>query len=362
MKVLMLTRSTLFTSPGGDSIHIELTAKYLRKLGAEVDVKLSNSRIDYSKYDLIHFFNIIRPADLLVHLDKSPKPCVISPIFVKYDEYQKKGTHGLFKLLFNALSNDQAEYCKTLARWFLNGEEIVSKEYLYLGHRKSIEKITAKCQGFLVNSHSELSRFINEYGQLKAKCFIIPNAMDFEIFNENVPKNNEYLNSIACVARIEGRKNQLNLIKALRHTPHKLLIIGKPSPNASRYYQECKKYASKNVTFMGQVSQTELATILGSAKVHAMPSWFETTGLSSLEAGAMGCNIVVSDKGDEKEYFKDYAYYCNPQDPESIRRAVLEAFESPFNSEFRRYIRTNYTWDRAAQITLNAYQSVLEGI
>ena len=38
------------------------------------DIKLTNEKIDYSKYDLLHFFNITRPADILYHLEKSSLP------------------------------------------------------------------------------------------------------------------------------------------------------------------------------------------------------------------------------------------------------------------------------------------------
>ena len=89
MKVLFISRSTLFSSPGGDTKQIELTAAYLIKLGVQVDICLAKDYIDYSSYDLIHFFNIIRPADLLYHAQRSGKPYVISTIFLDYGEFEK---------------------------------------------------------------------------------------------------------------------------------------------------------------------------------------------------------------------------------------------------------------------------------
>jgi hypothetical protein len=41
------------------------TARHLQALGVVADVKLSNEVIDYNQYDLLHFFNIIRPADFI---------------------------------------------------------------------------------------------------------------------------------------------------------------------------------------------------------------------------------------------------------------------------------------------------------
>ena len=75
-------------------------------------------------------------------------------------------------------------------------------------------------------------------------------------------------------------------------------------------------------------------------------SWFETTGLSSLEAAALGCNIVITNKGDTKEYFGDQAWYCDPSSPDSIRRAVDEAAASGSNGALQKKIVSEYTWAR----------------
>ncbi|HEX2548556.1 MAG TPA: glycosyl transferase family 1, partial [Gammaproteobacteria bacterium] len=89
MKVLLISRATLFSDSGGDTVQILNTASHLKKLGLSIDIKLTNEVIDYNQYDLFHFFNIIRPADILKHINKISKPFVISTIFVQYGEYEK---------------------------------------------------------------------------------------------------------------------------------------------------------------------------------------------------------------------------------------------------------------------------------
>ena len=93
MKVLFISRATLFKDPGGDTIQIINTAENLKKLEVDVDIKVANDKIDYCHYDLIHFFNIIRPSDILAHISKNNNPFVVSTIFVDYSEYEitKKG-------------------------------------------------------------------------------------------------------------------------------------------------------------------------------------------------------------------------------------------------------------------------------
>lgn len=358
MNILMISRATLFSSPGGDTIQIVSTAKYLEKLNVSVDVCLTSERIDYEKYDLIHFFNIIRPADILLHIKMSNKPYVVSTIFVDYEEYERKARRGLFKILTLLLSSDQQEYLKAIFRSIKNREKIVSSYFLFNGQKRSIKQILKRTSCILPNSDNEKKRLNEKYG-IEIPSITIPNAFDTEIFNNNYNPKEAYQNSVICVARIEGLKNQLNLIRALNGTGIKLYIIGKPSPNSNSYYNACRNEAGNNVVFQDHVSQKELASIYRSAKVHAMPSWFETTGLSSLEAAYCGCNIVVTKKGDQEEYFKEFGYFCEPDDIESIKKAVLDAFNAPYDKKVKNYIENNYTWQKTAEKTLNAYKKVL---
>ena len=54
MRVLMISRATLFTHPGGDTIQIVKTAEYLNKIkNVRVDIKTVSDKIDYINYDLI---------------------------------------------------------------------------------------------------------------------------------------------------------------------------------------------------------------------------------------------------------------------------------------------------------------------
>ena len=95
MRIAIVTRSTLHSIPGGDTIQIEQTARWLRLLGAIVDVFPANTRIPYQQYDLLHFFNITRPADFLLHADKSGLPFAVSPNLVDYSEYDRRHRTGI---------------------------------------------------------------------------------------------------------------------------------------------------------------------------------------------------------------------------------------------------------------------------
>jgi glycosyltransferase involved in cell wall biosynthesis len=356
MRVALITRSTLFAVPGGDTVQIEQTAKHLAAMGIATDIKPADEQIDYDQYDLLHFFNITRPADLLRHSQKSGKPFVVSTILCNYSEYDKHHRKGI-GMVFSFLPNDWIEYAKTMARCLLGRDKLISLDYVWKGQRKSIEEILNKAALILPNSESEYERVVTSYA-CKPKYMVVPNGINTNTFGQqgNAPRDGQL---ILCVARIEGIKNQLNLIKALNNTSFNLLLIGSHSPSQTAYYNECRNEAADNIQFINHIPQQQLVAYYQKAKVHILPSWFETTGLSSIEGAVMGCNIVITDKGDAKEYFGSDAFYCDPASPQSILNAVQQASIAGFNESLRTKILQQYTWQHAAKQTLKAYQQTI---
>jgi glycosyltransferase involved in cell wall biosynthesis len=195
----------------------------------------------------------------------------------------------------------------------------------------------------------------------------IPNAIDKSVFHddmtltaEDLEKYGRFQNCILCAARIEGRKSTLNLVKAVKDSPYTLVLVGKESTNQKAFVAEVHREAGANVFFLGAVPHHDLAVLYKLAKVHALISWMETPGLSSLEAGAMDCNLVITEKGDTREYFEDYAFYCEPDDVDSIRRAIDQAYKAPLDARLKQKINSEYHWAKTAEKTAAAYAKALE--
>lgn len=357
MKVAFISRSTLFSGKGGDTIQLVKTAEYLRRHGVTVDIFKSSDRIDYNAYDILHGFNVIRPADLVKHFERFKKKKVLSTIYVDYADFEKKARKGLAGKLFHGIGPDRAEYLKTCARWIRNGEKNFSLRYLFLGHRRSVQRLISLSDLLLPNSESEYRRLLESYG-IERPYAVIPNGIDPLVFKKEYDISNKQARLIICVARIDAIKNQLNLIRAVNGTDYELIIIGKPAPNHLGYYEQCKAEAGGNVQFVPELEQSGLISYYLKAKVHAMPSWFETTGLSSLEAVAMGCNVVITPRGDTREYFTEHGFYCEPNDVRSIARAIDRAAEAGFDDAFRQHMYAHYTWQQTAETTLAAYQTL----
>jgi glycosyltransferase involved in cell wall biosynthesis len=357
MRVAFITRSSLFSVPGGDTIQTLETVRHLNLLGIHPDIKLSCESIDYDDFDILHFVNLGRPADILVHLTKARLPFVVTTNFVDYSSFDRQNRKGLPGLLLKQLSVDGTEYCKTLFRWIRGKDNLGTPSYLWKGQRRCITQILEQAKHLFSNSKSEYDAIVSAY-QVSPNYSSIPNAINKNLFRNNDEIKKDY-SMVLCVARIEGIKNQLNLIRALNHTEFRLILIGKAAPNQRSYYEECKRAAASNIEFISHLPQTELLPYYQKAKVHILPSWFETTGLSSLEAAAMGCNIVITNKGYARDYFQEDAVYCDPGSIESIFSAVSIASALPSNKTLMSRVASEYTWDKAASQIANIYKQIV---
>ncbi|MDX7950247.1 glycosyltransferase family 1 protein [Lichenihabitans sp. Uapishka_5] len=86
----------------------------------------------------------------------------------------------------------------------------------------------------------------------------------------------------------------------------------------ARLYQAGRSGTGRDhVTWLGKISDAELAALLRSSLCLAFPSFVEGFGLPPLEAMALGCPVVSSDRASMPEICGDAALYASPTDPEA---------------------------------------------
>ena len=93
------------------------------------------------------------------------------------------------------------------------------------------------------------------------------------------------------------------------------------------------------------------------AKVGISASWFETTGLTSLEALLVGTNAVACGER-AKEYLGRYASYCRPDNVDSIYEALINEYFAG-RPKLPSDIINTYTWKNAAIKTLEVYKGLV---
>jgi glycosyltransferase involved in cell wall biosynthesis len=196
----------------------------------------------------------------------SGKPYLVSPLFVDYSEADGNTRKGLAKLLLRLVPPDRIEYLKVIARRMLNGERVVSPRYWWYGQRGSMCLILRHATLLLPNSESEYNRLLQRLA-IPCPYQVVPNAIDPDIFRLPVDAPAREDDLVLCVGRIEGIKNQLNLVRAVNGSSFRLILVGAPALNQEAYYEECRKAAGPGVTFINPVPQEELAAYYSRARL-----------------------------------------------------------------------------------------------
>ncbi len=332
MRVLFINRNSYSNSIAGDSVQMMKTKDYLEKLQVRVELNCS-PELDLTAYSLVHLFNIMPVEEvypLFLNALRQKKKIVLSPIFWDPDEFLKHNReHRDFKTWW--------QKTMPLRKEILNKVDLI-----------------------LPNSRLELEALEHMFSRLPP-ARVIPNAAD-PLFASAKPdrfiNRFKWKDFLLSVGRICRRKNQLGLIKAVKSLKIPLVIIG--PLNDSIYYQECRREAAgTEVLFLDSFNQNDLSSAYAAARVHALTSWYDTPGLVSLEAALAGCQIVTTDRGSASEYFGDLAFYCDPNNQESIRLAITKAWSAKKDDRLKNLVLEKYIWDRTAVATLEAYKKVL---
>ena len=367
MRVLMLSRNDVFDVPGGDTIQMMQTKKSLEKLGVEIQTDTLRNKLEFKGFDIIHIFNWEQLDPFLNTQewvpDKDP-PITLSTIFWFHTGHwfdQAVATRRGWETLAKGFSAARSR--KIYEDWQL-------AKFRWGSQGRTLHRSISVPARLLPNSKIEISHLesvLGLRGKLEPRCSVVPNGVVRELYDPLPSPNQAFLEQyrikefVIQVGRIQAAKNQIGLMDALFDLSIPIVFIGQPSPYEPEYVQRCSDIAKKrgNVYFLGPKSAEDLAGIYALASVHVLPSWRETPGLVSLEAAAAGCRVVSTSIGSAREYLGNDACYCDPKDRDSIRRAVLDALNSPPSSQLRIRVLEQYTWEAAARTTLEVYRQVL---
>lgn len=346
MRIAFFSYPHAFQTPGGGEILLLKTKQALEK--KDISVKLFNQWEDKIKdFDILHVFGSVKDC---LGLIEAAKPLgvkiVISPVF------------------WSTFSRALHEYGSIDKRFIMAIRHLAKVVFPFLP--SSRRKMLKLADMILPNSEAESKQVARLFFLDKNKMHVVYLAADERFINS---KSNQFAEKygvkdfILSVGRIEPRKNQLNLIKALKGTEYKLVIIGNVVLGYEKYYEECKSAAAKDVLFISNINHEDL--ILESAyaacRVFVLQGWFETPGLAAIEAGLAGAGLAVTNGGSTREYFKNYAEYFNPANPKSIKDAVSKAMAKDKTSDLKKYLINNFTWEKYGEENIKIYNQLING-
>jgi glycosyltransferase involved in cell wall biosynthesis len=344
MKLAYYVYPVAFQSPGGGEIALLKTKEYIEKEG--VPVRLLDPWNDKLKsFDILHTFGSVKDC---LRMMETAKEVGIKNVLSTICWYSLKSAWGSYPS-FKTRSISVARHLAKSLLPFLPSE------------RKRMMEISDL---LLPNSQTEADQLKRFFRIPEEKIRIIPNGVDPK-FEDARPEPfiEKYglKDFILIVGRIEPRKNQLNVIRALKGIRQPVVIIGDYVTAYKDYYNACRREADKNVHFLGGLPHDSnlLSSAYAACNTFLLATWLETPGLAALEAGLAGAKVVITDQGATYEYFNDFAAYVRPDNPVGIRKVTLAVFERSKDAQLKQRIQKNYLWSVVAQKTIQAYREIL---
>lgn len=159
-----------------------------------------------------------------------------------------------------------------------------------------------------------------------------------------------YVFILGSRARHKNNGMIFGLARALDELGIDIVVTG---GQASIFAEAEQTVAAPNLRFMGFVNDDDLAALLGGALCLAFPSFTEGFGLPIVEAMALGCPVVSSDRASMPEICGEAALMAAPDQPEAWLAQIRRLLDSTqLRDELRERGRErvkSFSWDVSAE-------------
>lgn len=259
--------------------------------------------VDWSSFDVVHVFGISPSLDLMKKFkEKGAKSIAISPIFDSNRPTWLMKILSFFQIPFLN--------CKTPWAYF----------------RQSL----AYCDLIFVRSEYEQSRLKSIFDIDLKKTFKVALSPRFEPKQPSCTTERE--NFCLHVSILSSpNKNVLTLIEAAKQFGFDLRLAGHINTSSFANYVMGEIKLNPNISYLGVLEDGELQQCFQKAKVFALPSLIEGVGLVALEAAALGCDIVITNRGGPKEYYGELARVVDPEDISEVGESIMYFLEGGSN-------------------------------
>src|SRR5262245_44858522 len=309
MQILFNTYPWAFAIPGGGEIQLLKYAEYLPSHGIEV-IRYDLWNPAFEKPDAVHFFSCVGGS-------------------IHFCNYVR--SRGLPLVINSSL-------------W-------VTEDTISLYPIDDIRAQLALADVIVPNSTIEADMLSRVLGLPREKFMPVMNGFDVHFAEQHDPqlfrrKFDIEGPFVLNVANIEPRKNQLNLVRAMRQHPVALVIIG--HIRDADYARKVLNEGGRGLHYLGPLKHEDplRSSAYAASSAFVLPSRFETPGLSALEAAAAGVPVVVTGEGSTREYFASFAHYVNHADPDDILRGIDAALSSGPDPRLKSHVSENFTWPR----------------
>jgi 1,2-diacylglycerol 3-alpha-glucosyltransferase len=259
-------------------------------------------------------------------------------------------------------------------------DKFIIKEYATKRATNFLEKYSWKYARFYYkkcNAVMAPSKAIKELLERRGipNAYVVANGIDLSRYNRKTSGKgirkrllqNKDQRIVLYVGRMSGEKRLETLLGAARHLKNeniRFVFVG-AGPAASRYSRMASRLGlGDKVVFTGFVDERLLPNYYASADVFCIPSTFETQGIVSVEAMAVGKPVVGADSLALKDLIKNgqNGERFKPNDSRDCAKKIKKVINNIGSYNETAETAKNYSVENTTDELLKVYRKVLNDV
>ncbi|MFZ5573088.1 MAG: glycosyltransferase family 4 protein [Thermodesulfobacteriota bacterium] len=235
----------------------------------------------------------------------------------------------------------------------------------FIGMQK---RVARKLSSIITVSECAREDICRDFNVPRDRFRIVPNGVDTDIFYP-IPEIERAKNRIIVTNSADTPlKGLYYLLKAVARVAKirsiRLIVVGTPKPDGGILKLVGRLGIEDHVRFTGRIDDQEFVRQYARATMAVVPSVYEGFGLPAGEAMACGVPVISTTGGALPEVVGDAGILVPPANEDALAGAIVSLLDNPERAAelgalgYRR-VQENFTWRRAAEKTIAAYNEVI---
>ncbi|GAA4888244.1 glycosyltransferase family 4 protein [Saccharopolyspora cebuensis] len=229
-------------------------------------------------------------------------------------------------------------------------------------------RVARRIPRLLTVSESSAADIRRDFGVAAERLRVVPLGVDAETFRP--PEAPRVPGRIVAMASadspMKGIGTLLEAVAKLRtERTVELVLVARPTPGGPTEQLVDELAIGDVVRTVSDLTDPELAELLGSAEVACVPSLYEGFSLPTVEMMACGTPLVASRAGAIPEVAGPCADLVPPGDAEALARALADLLDAPerrarLGAAGRERVLARFSWEQVAATTVDCYAEAIE--
>ena len=239
--------------------------------------------------------------------------------------------------------------------------------YSFIGMQKRVARSLPRIITVSKSAKEDISRDFN----IPTENFsIVPNGINTDLFypiSEIKREKNRVIVTNSADTPLKGLVFLFRAVAELYKIQDiQVTVVGEPKKDGDIAKLVRKLGIGHRINFTGRIDDREFVRQYARATVAVVPSVYEGFGLPVGEAMACGVPVISTTGGALPEVVGNAGILVPPADSSALARAIGELLANPLKGKdlglagYRR-VQKHFTWQKAAEKTVNAYREVIDG-